>query len=98
MNQLKIIASDARGIARRCGWWVAARWLWCIALTLPACLKTRNLQPADIRMGNGPFLVDRDGAQAQLTGQQVFSGIREIWVRDVYLRDNYLAIPKGALV
>jgi FkbM family methyltransferase len=28
----------------------------------------------------------------------VFSGIREIWVRDVYLKNNYLKIARGALV
>jgi FkbM family methyltransferase len=49
-------------------------------------------------MGNGPFRVSRQGARAMLTGTQVFSGIREIWVRDVYLMHNYLDIPPGALV
>ena len=49
-------------------------------------------------MGCGPFTVVREGARARLTGQQVFSGIREIWVRDVYLKNNYLDIPPGALV
>lgn len=98
MNYLKTIVNDARGIAMRCGWLVALRWVWCIALTLPICIKSRNLQPADRRMGNGPFLVDRHGARARLTGQQVFSGIREIWVRDVYLKDDFLSIRKGALV
>jgi FkbM family methyltransferase len=98
MNHLKTIASDARGIAMRCGWLVAFRWLWCVALTFRACVESRNLQPADLRMGSGPFLVDRRGARARLTGQQVFSGIREIWVRDVYLKNDYLKIPKGALV
>lgn len=49
-------------------------------------------------MGNGPFDVNREGARAKLTGRQVFSGIREIWVRDVYLEGNYLKIPPGSLV
>jgi FkbM family methyltransferase len=49
-------------------------------------------------MGHGPFSVVRQGAGAKLTGEQVFSGIREIWVRDVYLKNNYLEIPPGALV
>ncbi len=98
MNYLKTIAQDARGIARVCGWWVALRWLWCILLTSPECLKARNLQPADRRMGRGPFGVVRQRARAKLAGQQVFSGIREIWVRDVYLKDNYLEIPPRGLV
>lgn len=49
-------------------------------------------------MGNGPFSVSRQSARAKLAGQQVFSGIREIWVRDVYLKDDYLKIPAGSLV
>jgi len=97
-NHIHKIIIDARGIAKRCGWLVSLRWLWNIALTLPACLKTRNLQPADLRMGSGPFLVNRAGARAQLIGRQVFSGIREIWVRDVYLKNDYLTIPTGATV
>ena len=98
MNYLKTIARDAKGIRATCGWSVALRWLWSIALTFLECLKARNLQPADRRMGCGPFAVRRQSAQAKLAGQRVFSGIREIWVRDVYLKNNYLKIPPGALV
>jgi FkbM family methyltransferase len=98
VNYLRTIARDAKGIASVCGWRVALRWLWCILLTSSECLKVRNLQPADRRMGRGPFTVVRQGARAKLAGQQVFSGIREIWVRDVYLKNNYLDIPPGALV
>jgi FkbM family methyltransferase len=94
----RTIARDAAGIATACGPLVAMHWLACIMLALPECLKTRNLQPADRRMGAGPFVVTRRLARAKLSGQQVFSGIREIWIRDVYLRDDYLAIPRGGLV
>lgn len=98
MNYLRTIVRDARGVAVACGLWVALRWLWCIVLTWRECLRVRNLQPADRRMRSGPFAVARRGSRAKLAGQQVFSGIREIWVRDVYLKDNYLDIPPGALV
>jgi FkbM family methyltransferase len=98
MNHLEKIASDARGIALRCGWFIALKWVGCIALTWRACAKVGNLQPADLKMGNGPFFVSRNGATARLIGQQVFSGIREIWVRDVYLKNDYLSISRGALV
>jgi FkbM family methyltransferase len=98
LNYLKSISRDAMGISRACGPLVAIRWLLCIGVTLPECLRTGNLQPADRRMGDGPFAVTRGAACAQLIGRQVFSGIREIWVRDVYLRNDYLEISKGALV
>jgi FkbM family methyltransferase len=98
VNHLQTIAADAIGIAEACGWRVAVRWLFCIALTLPECIRTRNLQPADRRMGDGPFVVTRSGARAKLCGRQVFSGVREIWVRDVYLKNDFLKIPDAALV
>lgn len=98
MSYLRTIARDAKGIAGVCGWYVAFRWLWCIVLTSHECRTVRNLQPADRRMGLGPFEVVRQGARAKLAGPQVFSGIREIWVRDVYLKDNYLRIPPRGLV
>jgi FkbM family methyltransferase len=98
VKHLKIILSDARGIARACGLGIAVLWLWSIVRTFGECRRVRNLQPADRRMGDGPFRVHRAGARAVLTGTQVFSGIREIWVRDVYLKDDYLKIPPGACV
>ncbi|MGO9988390.1 MAG: FkbM family methyltransferase [Steroidobacteraceae bacterium] len=98
MKYLLVILRDARGIVSVCGWLVAVRWLGCVVLTLPACLRTRNLQPGDRLMGQGPFLVTRGAAQARLSGEQIFSGIREIWVRDVYLKNNFLKIPADALV
>jgi FkbM family methyltransferase len=98
VNYVRTIARDAKGIAGVCGWLVVLRWLWCILLTSRECRTARNLQPADRRMGRGPFEVLRQGARAKLAGPQVFSGIREIWVRDVYLKDNYLQIPPRGLV
>jgi FkbM family methyltransferase len=98
VNYLHKIARDATGIAATCGWWVAVRWLFCIASTLPECIRTRNLQPADRRMGDGPFIVTRRRARAKLCGRQVFSGLREIWVRDVYLKNDFLEIPNASLV
>jgi FkbM family methyltransferase len=98
MRHVRAIVKDARGIAAVCGWLTALRWLASIALTLPACLRCHNLQPADQRMGSGPFRVARGAARAWLSGPQVFSGIREIWVRDVYLHKDYLDIPPGAVV
>ncbi len=95
---MKSILRDARGIASVCGSWAALRWLACVALTLPSCARRGNLQPADRLMGSGPFRVAQRGAQASLCGPQVFSGIREIWVRDVYLNHGLLSIPQGALV
>jgi FkbM family methyltransferase len=49
-------------------------------------------------MGSGPFRAKSAKGHALLMGPQVFSGLREIWVRDVYLRAGFLDVPPGALV
>jgi FkbM family methyltransferase len=48
-------------------------------------------------MGDGPFLAKLPHSQASLVGGQVMTGLREIWVRDVYL-ENFLSIAPDAAV
>jgi FkbM family methyltransferase len=98
MNALLKIATDTAGISRVCGASVAARWLMLAVIKFPAVLKSGNLQPADLAMGEGPFRARRAQSRAILTGTQVFSNLREIWVRDVYLKDDFLSVPKYANV
>jgi FkbM family methyltransferase len=98
MNLITKILSDIAGIRRICGWRVALRWAFNVAVSLPECLRSASLQPADRRMGAGPFRAATGNGHALLMGSQVFSGLREIWVRDVYLRGGFLDIPPGALV
>jgi len=45
-------------------------------------------------MGDGPFAIalDKYNCRFQIAGPGAFSGIREIYVRDVYLRDGWLQI------
>ena len=92
------LVSDFRGIARVCGLGTALRWASCVALTMPRNLKTRNLLAADLMMGEGPFRVRHAVGNAVLVGKQAFSGLREIWVRDVYARGGFLQVPDGGLV
>jgi FkbM family methyltransferase len=89
---------DFRGIARVAGIGTALRWLGCVALTLPSALKTRNLLAADRLMGTGPFRVRHTTGTALLTGESAFSGLREIWVRDVYAGGGFLQVPDHGTV
>jgi len=98
LDMLRKLVSDFRGIARVCGIGPALRWLGCVALTMPANLKTRNLLAADLKMGNGPFAVHHKVGDAKLVGEYAFSGLREIWVRDVYARDGFVQIPDHGTV
>lgn len=92
------LTSDFKGILRVAGLWTALRWAACVALTMPRNLKTRNLLAADDMMGTGPFRVRHAIGNAVLTGPSSFSGLREIWVRDVYARGGFVQIPDDGLV
>lgn len=92
------VVGDTFGLIRVCGFGVAMRWLSKVFLNFGKCLKARNLQPADIAMGEGPFEVRLGRSKARLSGCQIVSGIREIWVRDVYLANGFLKIPEQATV
>lgn len=98
MKLLLKVLTDTAGIAKVCGYSVAVRWLAQIVLHFPDVLKSGNLQPADRAMGPGPFAVRRAGSRALLKGPQVFSNIREIWVRDVYLKHDFLSVPRNAVI
>jgi FkbM family methyltransferase len=97
LRSFRIIASDFAGLWRVCGPLVALRWLWAICTHFGRCRRSGNLQPADAALGSGPFRVCLRNSSAILSGNQVLTGIREIWVRDPYL-GNFLAIPKNATV
>ena len=96
---LRKLISDFTGIVRVCGIGAAVRWLACVALTMPTNLKTRNLLAADFKMGTGPFRVHHRLGDAKLVGEYAFSGLREIWVSDVYARGGFVQIPdRGTVV
>ena len=98
LNAVLKLASDFAGLFKVCGIYVAVKWVVLVLINFPHVLKSGDLQAADRAMGPGPFVVRRGGSRAILTGIQIFSGLREIWVRDVYLRDDFLSIPRNALV
>lgn len=95
---IRIVFGDLVGLARVCGIGLALRWLMAIALNAGQCLRRRDLQAADRAMGTGPFTVRLGPVRAKLRGEQVVSGIREIWVRDVYLGGGKLSIPECGVV
>lgn len=94
------LASDFNGLRRVCGNAFALRWLAQVARHLPTCLAARNLQAADLAFGRGPIRARFAAAAtpAQLCGNCIVTGVREIWVRDCYLGDGFLSIADGATV
>jgi FkbM family methyltransferase len=98
MKFIKQILSDFNGLLRVCGLIIATKWLLFIFLTLPQCIKFKNLQPADKLFGEGPIKVKPKYGSVHLLGGQIFSSIREIWVRNVYLKDDFIKIPDEGIV
>jgi FkbM family methyltransferase len=98
MKILKIL-KDFNGISRVLGYSFAFGWLFQIARNMGEIVVRKDLLPADRSMGTGPFIV-RYGPHVrfQLAGSAAFSGIREMYVRDVYLRGGLLTIRDGDTV
>jgi FkbM family methyltransferase len=98
LRHLALVFKDYIRLWRVCGFPPATKWLAQVAMKYPECRRARNLQPADEAMGQGPFEVRNGKARALLTGVRVFSGIREIWARDIYFQRGYLTIGPAAVV
>lgn len=98
MNNLIKVISDIKNIFYTVSFITAIKWIFNLFFYFKDILKKRNLEPADIKMGNGPIRVWRGKVKANLSGHQIFSGIREIWVRDCYLFRNILKFNDNGLV
>ncbi len=100
MNKLTKLVGDFLGLIRVCGLAIALKWLFQVLFHFSSIMKNGNLQPADKAMGIGPFLVTlkRYNCQFSILGAGALSGIREMYVRDVYLRDGWLNINPGDIV
>lgn len=74
----------------------AARWLTCLMVHLPECVKLRSLIPAD-------QIWEKTGASFEMSGGTVslpasyVAGAREMYCRNVYLRTG-LTMPSGGWV
>jgi FkbM family methyltransferase len=94
------LGRDLRGLISVCGLSIALRWALKVLLRLPDVVRQGNLQPADAAMGEGPFAVHvkRYGCRFQISGPCALAGIRELYVRDVYLRNRWLQVGPGGIV
>ncbi len=101
MRKLAKLYHDFRGLVRVCGPLVALRWLFYIHLHLLGILRSGNLGLADQAMGEGPFKVTlkRYKCEFEITGPGCIAGIREMYVRDVYLGASWLNFePHGTVL
>jgi FkbM family methyltransferase len=100
MTNLTKLCRDFFGLMRVCGPIVAFRWILLVLLYSPLILRNGDLRLADEAMGNGPFKVTLKPYRCsfRVAGPQAISGIREMYVRDIYLRDGWLNVNRNATV
>lgn len=89
--------SDLVGLWRICGPGVCVQWSICLLLSVRKVVQRRNLEAADQAIGPGPFRVACASTPAAFSveGRGVMSGVREMYVRDCYLRGGALRIQDG---
>jgi len=90
-----------RGLYETCGYAIAMAWVKCSFVEMIAVLRAGNLQAVDSAMGEGPFPVvlrQYGGARFKVVGPNAVSGIREMYVKDVYLRGGWLKFNPGSTV
>jgi len=101
MTYLFKIIEAFRGLYEICGYAIAIKWLAFFVFKINTVLRVRNLQAVDSAMGEGPFSVvlkKYGGKRFRVGGPNAVSGIREMYVRDVYLRGGWLKINPDSTV
>jgi len=99
VRSLRKISADIWGLSRIVGLSATTMWLAAMLKNLPEIYRSGNLQIADRALGSGPFQVTySDEVNFRVAGPGAFSGIREMYVRDTYLRGGRLEIDDGDIV
>jgi FkbM family methyltransferase len=100
ISSAKKLFRDFYGLVRVLGFNYAIRWIFTIPFRFREILASKDLQSLDRAMGIGPFRVRmrKSGVEFQVIGSGAFSGIREMYVRDVYLKGGILEIEDGDVV
>ncbi len=93
------IARELSGVARVCGYRTLLRYAGAIVQSIPSILRTGTLAAADDRMRRYSDSLHVQMCGVQLTyPSQVFSGVREMYARNVYLRLRGFSIRPGDVV
>src|SRR5882762_7220432 len=99
VRSLEKLSADIWGLSRIVGLSATTMWLAAICKNMPEIYRSGNLQVADRALGSGPFQVNySDEVNFRIAGPGALSGIREMYVRDTYLRGGCLDIDDGDIV
>jgi FkbM family methyltransferase len=101
LAKANIIIDDFFGLRRVCGTSVALRWLLAVVTNVRRILRERNLKSADAALGPGPYTVRHPAKGAKpfrIVAHNALGLLREMCVRDGYLRSGVLTIDDGDVV
>jgi FkbM family methyltransferase len=98
LNNLKQILTDYFGLVKLIGFIKGSKWLLGVILNLKTCIKERNLQAADRFVGPGFIIAKKKNTIIKFFGDSIISGIREIWIREVYTGEGFLSLKEKTFV
>lgn len=85
-----------------CGLLTTLKWFLLVLVKFPIIIRSKNLQSADMAMGKGPFAVTLKKTFfvgiPNNGGGSPFTGIREMYVRNTYLKDKLKFSPNSLVV
>jgi predicted RNA methylase len=108
MNSINRLARELAGLGRMLSFWTMARYITRMGLSLPSVLTSRSLTPVDRKM-SGTVVMSYKGVKItvpldevdRLTGADdspAFSGIREMFASDVYMRAFRDSVPMSTVI
>jgi FkbM family methyltransferase len=99
MKKISNLFYDLLGFYRICGSKFATKYLFYLILNIFKVFKRGDLIVIDRLMGIGPFKIKfKKNIHFKIQGFGSVSGIRELYIRDVYLRNGKIKISDGSLI
>lgn len=92
------LRQDITGVVRTVDVGTSARWLAGLVLRAPAIVRSGGLVPADQFVGGHLVRVRVPSGQIALIPGPMFGSTRELYCRNVYLRDDLEVVPQSWVV
>lgn len=99
MKKIRNLSYDLIGFYRICGLKFTLKYLYHLTLNILKVIKRGDLIIVDRLMGIGPFKICfKQNINFKIQGFGSVSGIRELYIRDVYLRNGKIKISDGDFI
>lgn len=99
MKNIKKFISDLVAINKVLGPLFLIKFILKTLSSFSTIIKYKSLQVVDLKMGSGPFNIKyNQNVSFWIQGNGIFSGIREMFLRDVYFKKGLLKIKDNDIV